>query len=106
MANLKERAGGVPIRLGGNTQEFAVMVDHLPNGRTFGKEDSGTIATVWSKSQFLSSFNDLFFSDKNSCRHLHARYVLYVFQHFIHDQREMVLRNSFQRFSELAPHHR
>ena len=50
MANLKERAGGVPIRLGGNTQEFAVIVDHLPNGRTFGKEDSGTIATVWSKS--------------------------------------------------------
>jgi hypothetical protein len=61
MANLKGRAGGVPIRLGGNTQEFAVMVDHLPNGQTFGKEGSGTIATVWCKSQSLSYDNPFFF---------------------------------------------
>ena len=36
------------------------MVDHLPSGRTFGKEDSGTIAMVWSKSHS----NDLFFQTK------------------------------------------
>jgi hypothetical protein len=37
MANLEERAGGVVIRLGGNTQEYAAMVDSIPNGLTFSK---------------------------------------------------------------------
>lgn len=46
MSNLVERAGGVMIRIGGNTQEFASMVDELSNERTFGKADSGTSATV------------------------------------------------------------
>lgn len=46
MANLQERAGSVSIRLGGNTQEFATQVDSLPEGHTFGKEDSGSTQTV------------------------------------------------------------
>jgi len=46
MANLVERSGGVYIRLGGNTQEFAALVDTLPGGHTFGKEDSGSSQTV------------------------------------------------------------
>ena len=37
MSNLVERSGGVVIRLGGNTQEYATMVDSLPKGATFSK---------------------------------------------------------------------
>lgn len=48
MANLQERSGGVIIRLGGNTQEFATMVPYIANGHTFSKEDSGSNQTVWS----------------------------------------------------------
>ncbi|KAF5334902.1 hypothetical protein D9611_009930 [Ephemerocybe angulata] len=46
LSNLAERAGSVVIRLGGNTQEFATLVPELPDGRTFGKEDSGTTQTT------------------------------------------------------------
>jgi adenosine/AMP kinase len=50
MANLQERAGGVLVRLGGNTQEFATMVeegDHrIEPGHTFGKTLSGSTQTV------------------------------------------------------------
>ncbi|PPR01293.1 hypothetical protein CVT24_006368 [Panaeolus cyanescens] len=50
IANLQERAGGVYIRIGGNTQEFATMVPEdspflLPY-HTFGKTDSGTTQTT------------------------------------------------------------
>jgi hypothetical protein len=39
MSNLQERCGSVPIRLGGNTQEFASMVpiNSIPNGKSFAK---------------------------------------------------------------------
>ncbi|KAF9033112.1 hypothetical protein BJ165DRAFT_1515715 [Panaeolus papilionaceus] len=50
MANLQERAGGVYIRIGGNTQEFATMVPDdspfLQPYHTFGKTDSGTTQTT------------------------------------------------------------
>ncbi|KJA24885.1 glycoside hydrolase family 79 protein [Hypholoma sublateritium FD-334 SS-4] len=38
MANIQERAGSVLVRLGGNTQEYAVMVDTLPDGHTIAKQ--------------------------------------------------------------------
>ena len=37
MSNLEERSGGVVIRLGGNTQEYASLVDTLPKGAAFSK---------------------------------------------------------------------
>jgi hypothetical protein len=46
MANLQERAGHVLIRLGGNTQEYAAMVDHLDNGRAIAKEQANLTQTV------------------------------------------------------------
>jgi len=48
MANVIERAGSVYLRWGGNTQEYAKLVQQseLDNHRTFGKEKSGTTATV------------------------------------------------------------
>ncbi|KXN82401.1 hypothetical protein AN958_02606 [Leucoagaricus sp. SymC.cos] len=40
IANIQERAGLVLIRLGGNTQETAFLVDHLDNGKTFSKQEN------------------------------------------------------------------
>ncbi|KAF9529902.1 glycoside hydrolase family 79 protein [Crepidotus variabilis] len=63
MSNLQERAGGILIRIGGNTQEFAVMVDKLDNGRTFGKTVSGSNATtktpavLYTRDMFYMAFN-------------------------------------------------
>lgn len=44
MGNIQQRAGAVRVRLGGNTQERAAMIDHLPDGRVIAKGDplSGT----------------------------------------------------------------
>ena len=38
MALIRERAGEVLIRVGGNTQETAVLVDSLPGGVMMTKE--------------------------------------------------------------------
>jgi len=49
MAQLTSRAGDVPIRCGGNTQEHAVLVpnDQVANGSTFDKQrDDNSQATV------------------------------------------------------------
>ena len=48
MSNLQERCGSVPIRLGGNTQEFASMVpiNSIPNGKSFTKAVAGKNTTV------------------------------------------------------------
>ncbi|KAF9458509.1 glycoside hydrolase family 79 protein [Collybia nuda] len=40
MANLQQRAGHINIRLGGNTQDFAHMVDHIDNGHSLDKDHS------------------------------------------------------------------
>jgi hypothetical protein len=42
MANIKERAGAIHIRVGGNTQETASMVDSLPNGEILSKDNADT----------------------------------------------------------------
>ncbi|KAJ6573387.1 glycoside hydrolase family 79 protein [Mycena vulgaris] len=41
MANIQQRAGSVMIRVGGNTQESATLVDELPNGRILSKNLTG-----------------------------------------------------------------
>lgn len=46
MQNIIERSGGVVVRIGGNTQEFATMVPFIEDGMTFSKEDSGSTQTV------------------------------------------------------------
>jgi hypothetical protein len=38
MANIKERVGWVQVRVGGNTQESAELVESLPNGLTLTKD--------------------------------------------------------------------
>ena len=57
MSNLEERAGGVVIRLGGNTQEYASMVDNLPKGLTFSKaafESNQTVSMPFSLTSLVS----------------------------------------------------
>ena len=46
MSNLQDRCGGVAIRLGGNTQEYAALVNSLPNGSTFSKSVFASNQTV------------------------------------------------------------
>ena len=42
MALIQQRAGRVHIRVGGNTQETATMVDSLPNNKVMQKEQTDT----------------------------------------------------------------
>ncbi|RDB17658.1 Beta-glucuronidase [Hypsizygus marmoreus] len=42
MANIQQRAGRVNVRVGGNTQETAVLVDSTPDGRILEKDISGS----------------------------------------------------------------
>lgn len=46
MGNIQQRAGAVRVRLGGNTQERASMIDFIPDGRVIGKGDKLLTATV------------------------------------------------------------
>ncbi|KAJ7031869.1 hypothetical protein C8F04DRAFT_1109322 [Mycena alexandri] len=46
MANLQQRSGGVRIRVGGNTQELAKLVDSLPNNRILQKNLTGIFGTT------------------------------------------------------------
>lgn len=43
MTTLSERGGGVHIRVGGNTQDYAVLVDSIPNGSIIEKLDANDI---------------------------------------------------------------
>jgi len=46
MANIAQRAGGVRIRVGGNTQETAVLVASTPDGRILEKNLTGVTNPV------------------------------------------------------------
>ena len=46
MSNLQDRCGGVVIRLGGNTQEYAFMVNSLPKGLALSKYNFSSEQTV------------------------------------------------------------
>ncbi|KAJ7141844.1 hypothetical protein C8R43DRAFT_583571 [Mycena crocata] len=46
MANIQQRAGSVMVRVGGNTQESATLVDTLDNGRILEKNLTGITGTT------------------------------------------------------------
>ena len=59
MQTLVERGGPVRIRLGGNTQEFAFMVDDLGDGKAVSKQKAETNNPVsrlfaWSAASMFS----------------------------------------------------
>ncbi|RXW22272.1 hypothetical protein EST38_g3572 [Candolleomyces aberdarensis] len=74
MSNLIERAGGVMIRLGGNTQEFATLVPELPDGHTFGKEESGSTQTT--KTPAVLYTVDMFYMMSNISSMLNVKWFL------------------------------
>lgn len=75
VANIVERGGGVPIRIGGNTQEFAVMVDSIPGanntGKVFGKTDSSSNGTVRDYICVPMNLSKVSFQDPNTLSTLH-----------------------------------
>lgn len=42
MANIRERAGSVQVRLGGNSQETATLVNTIPDGKSMEKDTTNT----------------------------------------------------------------
>lgn len=46
MANLAQRSGSVQVRVGGNTQETAVLVESTPDGRILEKNLTGVTNPV------------------------------------------------------------
>lgn len=53
LANLQERAGRVLIRVGGNSQETAVLVPSLADGATLEKDQSRAYNPVGLRQYFL-----------------------------------------------------
>lgn len=73
MMNLQERAGLVLIRLGGNTQEYATMVDSLDNGKAIMKQQASNTQTVRC-SLLFSTFSltyRIIWVDVDSCGFIH-----------------------------------
>lgn len=46
MGNIQQRAGAINVRLGGNTQEFAALVDEIPFHSAVAKEQHDVLSTV------------------------------------------------------------
>ena len=46
MANLQQRTGRVNVRVGGNTQETATLVDRTPDGKILEKDLTAVSGTV------------------------------------------------------------
>ncbi|KAG6907147.1 hypothetical protein DXG01_010322 [Tephrocybe rancida] len=63
MSLIQQRSGGVNIRVGGNTQDFAVYVDNIPDGHATTKEKSDlknptlTPAVLYTKELFYLAAN-------------------------------------------------
>ncbi|KAJ7671734.1 hypothetical protein B0H17DRAFT_1162094 [Mycena rosella] len=63
MANIQQRAGSVMIRVGGNTQESAKLVDELPDGRILAKNLTGVTGTT--QTPPLDYTRDLLYTMRN-----------------------------------------
>ena len=61
MANLQQRGGQVLIRVGGNTQETAVLVPSTPDGLIIEKDLAGATNPVCFLSPFLSITRTILF---------------------------------------------
>ncbi len=81
MANLVQRSGRVNIRVGGNSQESAVMVQNTTNGKLIVKDTSNTKGTV-SHSRCFSFVELNNPSDANAANYIQRRFAIYDGQHF------------------------
>ncbi|KAF8624071.1 hypothetical protein AX15_006082 [Amanita polypyramis BW_CC] len=74
MANIIRRSGRVNLRVGGNTQETAVMVQNTTSGRLIEKDYGNTLGTT--KSPALEYKEDLFYLMSNISNSLNVRWFL------------------------------
>ncbi|PFH50112.1 glycoside hydrolase family 79 protein [Amanita thiersii Skay4041] len=74
MANLVKRSGRVNIRVGGNTQETAVLVDRTPSGRLLEKDRGVGIGTTRSPPLIVSK--DLLYMMRNISEFVNVRWLL------------------------------
>ncbi|PFH50111.1 glycoside hydrolase family 79 protein [Amanita thiersii Skay4041] len=76
MSNLIRRSGRVNIRVGGNTQETAKLVDHTPSGRLLEKDKTNTIGTT--QTPPLIYTRDVFYLMRNISDFVNIRWFLGV----------------------------
>ncbi|KAJ7464342.1 hypothetical protein FB451DRAFT_1138730 [Mycena latifolia] len=76
MANLQQRAGSVRIRVGGNTQESAKLVDSLPDNRIILKNQTGVTGTT--NTPPLDYTRDLLYMMRNISSLVNVRWFLGV----------------------------
>ncbi|KAF7358218.1 Glyco-hydro-79C domain-containing protein [Mycena venus] len=74
MANIVQRAGSVMVRVGGNTQESAKLVDTLPNGRVLAKNLTGVTGTT--QTPPLDYTPDLFYMMRNISSFVNVHWFL------------------------------
>lgn len=76
LANLQERAGRVTIRIGGNSQETAILVPSLADGNTLEKDKSNLYNPVWLRHRTL--FSPLIIpADTNTSLGVYPRDIVY-----------------------------
>ena len=69
MANLQQRTGRINIRVGGNTQETATLVDSTPDGKILEKDLQAVQGTVsWESAYQLQSPSDTLISIRRTLR--------------------------------------
>ncbi|KAJ7593397.1 glycoside hydrolase family 79 protein [Mycena floridula] len=74
ISNLVQRSGHVRIRVGGNTQETAVLVDSLPNGRMIAKDNDNTSNPT--KTPPVDFTTDLLYMMRNISELVNVRWFL------------------------------
>ena len=90
MSLIVERAGSVHIRVGGNTQEDAYIVDSLADGKILEKGPKDPSVPVRLMLYNTSSFWLNTFTDFYSRSHLHCRSDIHACKRIEPTQREVV----------------
>jgi hypothetical protein len=115
MANIQQRAGRVVVRVGGNTQETAVLVQSTPDGRILEKDMRGISNPVCGISSNFIPYDTLINSssfyvhytpfnlliDTNTTLDLHARAAAHATCYILARERPLAPRCPVQRHAEL-----
>ena len=108
MANLQQRGGQVLIRVGGNTQETAVLVPSTPDGLIIEKDLAGVtnpvrpISPPSYQKENLTPYN----IDRYSPSRIHPRSHIHARQRLLSRKRQMVPRHPLQRHTKPPSRHR
>ena len=104
MSLVAERAGRVHVRVGGNTQETARMVTSLPDGKAIEKQkvDTNNPVRLLLRSPRRVQLIDAFgwippVLDTNAGAAVHARDLVFVVEHLVAGEREVVSWYTLER---------